>query len=426
MTLPLSWLLLATHVPGDGKGGGMARYVVELARALEAHDEVELSVLASPGAAEVLRDELCLPQSRLVLSPTDHTLVNALGERSGLVPASLRHGFDVVHGTKHLVPRRTPALRVLTVHDTILLDRPQDFGALKRHLLKGPYLASMADADLLLAVSAASARAADRWVPGAWGRTTVVPLAVASRLLEARPEPVAGLEAGRCALVVSDFTARKNVSFLLRAWPRVVARRAGATLVVVGPRPAPGSTAHEDLVTAERAGGVVHLGFVADAQLRWLYEHVALTVCPSVVEGFGLPTLEAVTFHSPVLASTDPAMAEAAGGRATTLPLGDVGAWVDDIVNALGVPRRPVVSPSEPRRWTDVAAETVAAVRARLAGTSPGAPAPGAAPFGRGGQGWPPARWDEGRPGRAPTARSGNEGDVGLRPSSGEGRLDGR
>ena len=47
---PLRYLLIGTHVPPSGQGGGMVRYVVQLARGLAARDDVELHVLAGAGA----------------------------------------------------------------------------------------------------------------------------------------------------------------------------------------------------------------------------------------------------------------------------------------------------------------------------------------------------------------------------------------
>ena len=48
----LHYLLIATHVPASGAGGGMVRYSVELARELAERDDVDLHVLASTEAAQ--------------------------------------------------------------------------------------------------------------------------------------------------------------------------------------------------------------------------------------------------------------------------------------------------------------------------------------------------------------------------------------
>lgn len=54
---------------------------------------------------------------------------------------------------------------------------------------------------------------------------------------------------------------------------------------------------------AVEAPGVIFTDFVTEGQLRWLYEHAAVYVFPSLSEGFGLPGLEAMQYGLPVAAS---------------------------------------------------------------------------------------------------------------------------
>lgn len=371
--LPLSWLMLATHLrPGVG-GGGMARYARELAEALARRPDVELSLLVEPTSAVGLGQVLRFPPVGLLPAPSNRTVLNSIVERTGWGVPALRRGFDVVHGTKHLVPRRSAALTLLTVHDTILLDRPRDFPPLKRRLLGRPYIASLAGADHLVAVSKAAADQAIRHVPGVSGRTSIAPLAVSSSLLHAQPVPVPDVDGANAALVVSDSSPRKNLAFLLACWPEVRRRRPGAGLVIVGPRPPEGSAVAVALASAGARGGVVHLGPRTDGELRWLYESCRVTLCPSEVEGFGLPALEAVTFGCPVVTSTDPALAEAAGGRATAVATNDPRAWSAAVAAALAAPRPRPQAARAPRSWDDVADETVAAARLALARRNHGA-----------------------------------------------------
>ncbi|MEJ5945310.1 glycosyltransferase family 1 protein [Pseudokineococcus basanitobsidens] len=365
---PLRWLLMAAHVGPDGQGGGIVRYTTQLAAALERRDDVELHVLAGE-AADWFR--AWLPADRVHAAPRLPRVATALVERLGGGPLG-REGLDVVQGTKHLLPlrRRTGrATSVLTVHDMILLDRPRDFDRAKRTLLRRPYLASLREADVLAAVSRATADAAARWVPTAPARTAVVPLATSPTLLDAVPEPVPGLEGRPFALVVGDPSPRKNLPLVVDAWPDVVRQVPGAVLVVVGPD-SWGATVHGARFAELAAeGSLVRLTGLPDAPLRWCYEHAAVVLCPSVAEGFGLPALEGLDLGAPVVTSRDAALVEATGDAAPHLPADDPGPWVEATVAALrrgraahdvarGAVRRP-------RTWDDVAAETVAAVRAR-------------------------------------------------------------
>lgn len=62
--------------------------------------------------------------------------------------------------------------------------------------------------------------------------------------------------------------------------------------------------------------GVVFTDYVADNELKWLYEHTEAYVFPSLSEGFGLPGLEAMAHGAPVIASNAGALPEIYGDAA--------------------------------------------------------------------------------------------------------------
>jgi glycosyltransferase involved in cell wall biosynthesis len=47
---------------------------------------------------------------------------------------------------------------------------------------------------------------------------------------------------------------------------------------------------------AGKMPGVILPGYVNDNQLRWLYTHASGFVLPSLLEGFGLPAAEAISY----------------------------------------------------------------------------------------------------------------------------------
>lgn len=359
---PLRWLLLATHVPEGGVRGGMVRYVVELAAALNARADVELHVLAVPGAVPFFSE--LLQDRRLVHSaPPLPTPARSLAERSTFGLPLLRRGFDVVHGAKHLVPRRTTARRVLTVHDMLLFDRASDFPLLKRTALRAPYRASLRQADVLLCVSAATRARVVAEVPTAAARAAVVPLAMSHRLLAAESTAVPALLGRRFALVVGDPSPRKNLALATAVWSRLAERDPEVVLVVVGPHgwgTDEHGRAHDRLVAS---GHLLPLGHVDDGVLRWCYEHAAVVLCPSLLEGFGLPVVEAQAFGAPVITSTDPALVEAARGGAVALPP-TVEHWLPAVGAAMSPHRGEGLARTAARTWAQVADETVVAVRA--------------------------------------------------------------
>jgi glycosyltransferase involved in cell wall biosynthesis len=61
---------------------------------------------------------------------------------------------------------------------------------------------------------------------------------------------------------------------------------------------------------------IVFPGYVTDGQLRWLYRHAQLYVFPSLIEGFGLPGLEAMFERCPVAAARSSSLPEILGDAA--------------------------------------------------------------------------------------------------------------
>lgn len=361
----LDWLVMATHVPPGGALGGVVRYTCELIAALGRRDDVRVSVLANRAAAADL-EALAGADGRMHTVPPAPTVALSVWERYAATPG----GSDVVQGVKHLVPRRSRALRVLTVHDMVLLDRPQDFDGLKRRLLPGPYRASLVQADLLVSVSRATRSRLHSLVPAAAGSSVVVPLATSSSLLQAQPRPVAALAGRRFAMVVGDSSPRKNLGAVVDAWARVLVAHPDAVLAVAGP-PSWGRSeqgASYDRLVA--TGALVPLGRIADDELRWCYENAAVVCCPSLAEGFGLPAAEALDLGAPVLVSDDAALQEVAAGRALqVVPAHDHDAWARALIDVLGRPRRLPTPPARVRSWDDVADDTVEAARRSLAAT---------------------------------------------------------
>ena len=366
---PLHWGVLATQVPPGGSLGGIVRYTTELVTALAERDDVIVTAVTTRAAADTLR-EMVGPRGRVAVVPNAPAPVLSLAER--YLPAGALGGrLDVVHGMKHLVPRRNGALRVLTVHDMLLLDRPADFGAGKRLLLPGRYRASIRDADLLLCVSDATRVRLQARVPGSAARAEVVHLATSTSLRESVPRELPQLVGKRFALVVGDPTTRKNLRTVMAAWPAVRAVAPHAVLAIAGP-PSWGTTdvgVLYDRLVAE--GAVVPLGHIDDAGLRWAYEQAQVVLCPSLAEGFGLPAAEALHFGAPVIISEDPAMQEVCAGRArAVLPAESTAAWASAVLGVLAGSGAPHAGPAAggSRTWADVADESVAAVRRTLAG----------------------------------------------------------
>jgi glycosyltransferase involved in cell wall biosynthesis len=88
------------------------------------------------------------------------------------------------------------------------------------------------------------------------------------------------------------------------------------------------------------ADQVLHLTSIERSTLACLYRRARLVLMPSAAEGFGLPVLEALACHAPVLASDLPVFHEVGGTAVRYAPVGDVAAWTENALEMLQNPER--------------------------------------------------------------------------------------
>jgi glycosyltransferase involved in cell wall biosynthesis len=107
--------------------------------------------------------------------------------------------------------------------------------------------------------------------------------------------------------------ALKNPAVLIRAWKRLPQElRMGKQIVFFSRRPDPPS----EVIQAAADGTARLLIRPNRADLIALYSMAAVFVFPSLIEGFGLPLIEAMTCGAPVIASDRGSIPEVAGGAA--------------------------------------------------------------------------------------------------------------
>ena len=289
--------------------GGTARAAIEQVRAVDARGDVEQVGVAAAHRRPPLPpwvppiEVRQLPVPRLVLYESWHHLGRPEVERA-------TGPVDVIHATGVAVPPRTAPL-VVTVHDLAVLHDPDQFTRRGVAFLRRAIDVTAERADLVLCSSRATLD--DCRVQGFdVDRLRLVPLGVHGHV--ATDADVAHMRAihrlrGRYILFVGTLEPRKNLLGLIEAF-RQVARRPGlsdVTLVVVGP-----SGWGEDLGPRMAALGdrCRPIGFVPADDLRALYAGAEAFCYPSLLEGFGLPVLEAMVQGTPVITSTGTATEE--------------------------------------------------------------------------------------------------------------------
>ena len=288
------------------------------------------------------------PEDMPLVTARRHRLVSApwsLAHRVGVWTRGLGHGLyptldtrgaDVLLAETPFPGRVSAGTRlVVRYHDAVPLLLPHTiknmrhhqaahFGALRRNARDGAWFACVSEAsrrDLLSVFPDLEPRAvtipnmvshhfrpetrnADRVPEILWARRRREgPLAAGSgTALPAGGPPL------RYLLMVATLEPRKNHEKLLQAWELLRASGQGDLHLVLVGSPGWGSEALVGRLQPwlRERGGLHVLGGVPSDDLRLLYRHAAVTVCPSVAEGFDFPGVEAMRSGGVVAASDIP------------------------------------------------------------------------------------------------------------------------
>jgi len=145
-------------------------------------------------------------------------------------------------------------------------------------------------------------------------RKIYITYAAGNSLLD-KPDAIQELEDIRFIMYVGRPLPHKNLGRLVEAFSKLKQDLPQLHLVLVG---------KEDALFRRLKRHIDGLGIpdvhftgkIPDGQLRWLYEHTAAYVFPSLSEGFGLPGLEAMANGAPVVSSDATSLPEIYGEAA--------------------------------------------------------------------------------------------------------------
>jgi len=209
----------------------------------------------------------------------------------------------------------------VSVLDLIWLHRPEEWEASPRvhRTMRRRVGRAVRGANRVFAISHAAADDLSATLGLAPERIEVTPLGARSAHVAATPEDVLraqlDIAGARVLLCVAQKRPYKNLRCLIDALPSL---EPNVVLVLPGaPTPYEGElrARARELGVADR---VRFPEWLSDEQLEGLYACATLFVLPSLIEGFGLPVVEAMLRGLPVACSNVPALAEVAGDAALT------------------------------------------------------------------------------------------------------------
>ncbi len=306
-----------------GKVGGSEIYLRELLAALARVDrENQYLVLTNREA----RGALALGENfREIPQPVSgrNRPLRAFWEQAVLPGLVRREKIDVLHSPGSAAPLRLPCASVVTILDLIYLRFPETFPFWTRAMVRFLTAASARAADAVIALSEYS-RDEIMWeLDVSWDRIHAVPLGggsvSASRLSpEERVDLLRPLGVrGPFILTVSAAHPHKNLMRLIEGFYRWRCSGGRHQLVVAGIK-------HDRhfrrlwrrVERMDLEGEVVFTGWISEELKSVLFAQAAMFVYPSLLEGFGLPVLEAMRLGLPTACSAVPSLDEVAGDAA--------------------------------------------------------------------------------------------------------------
>ena len=348
----------------DASGAGISTYLARTLRALaatQADRAVDWQVRAWLNRAEPTEPALA---RRGTHWSVNRPVARILWEQTALPQALLAGRPDLFHGMVNVLPVLCPVPSLVTVMDLSFLRTRAAVPGPRRRYLQALCSRSVRQASRVLAISHATANDVRRCLDVPSRRIEVVPVPAELQVAPHGDAPGASDPArtlpDNYLLHLGTLEPRKNLGWLIEAFAAWL-ERTGADwhLVLAGPPGWGGEP--ERLAAAVRRLGLTERvwfpGWVPQERMRGLYGRARAVVLPSLLEGFGIPLLDAMAYGVPVLCHDIPSLRELAGARA---------GWfaVDDFD---GLHRHLTQLDREP----DWGAELGAAGRARAAEYSP-------------------------------------------------------
>jgi len=324
----------------SGRFSGVEKAIYTLLRHVGEGSRDEFVALVGSDFDERLLDGLPVGFERLPVSNRSR-LVRILYEERWL-PRRLE-GFDLFHAPGYVAPRKLPCPAVLTIYDLVALRHPE----LARRTNALHYRwrlprSAKAAARIIVPLECVARQVVDH-LGVERERVRVVPLGV-----EAGLQPPSQEARGRARtryhldhpfiLFVGNVEPKKNLPTLLRAFAALKRDGLPHELVIAGKR---GWKCRAVFRLPRELGieaSVRFLGYVEESDLAGLYGASELFVFPSLVEGFGLPPLEAMACGVPVITSDAEALLETTGDAAEHVPALDAEALAEAMRRVLGDP----------------------------------------------------------------------------------------
>ena len=316
----------------DGYISGVEYYALGLLNGLLSIDR-ENEYVVCTNRPDLVKHQVVATANLMVVpvGPFKTRIGRILWEHWALPHRVAEYKLDVLHCPSYICPCiRTSAPYVVTIHDTLAMDRPRWCKPTNAVYFNLALARSARIASRVMSVSHQSAHDLRRHTSIPFSNIRVVPGGIDERFhpggdrrrrrrVRRRyrlPE--------RYLLYVGNIEPKKNVSTVLKVQQKLRTEGLDHKLVIAGRRSWKAQTEWKAIACGVASGEVVWAGYVERDDLPYVYQMADVFVFPSLYEGFGFPPLEAMACGTPVVCSARGALAETVADAAMVIEPTDV------------------------------------------------------------------------------------------------------
>jgi len=244
---------------------------------------------------------------------------------------------DLVHFCMPQQPLGYTGKKVTTFHDLTLLntynsDKNWLIFHAKQKVGKYAFKKAIETNDALIAISKFTEKSLIELSPIAEKKTTLI--YESADVSQIAPKKYT-VPFKKYILYVGQQSDYKNIKRLGDAHQILLAKYPDLGLVLVGKKNA-SALKNEMYFNERKYQNIFFTDFVEDSELSWLYTHASAYIFPSLMEGFGLPGLEAMGYGTPVVSSNATCLPEVYGPAAhyfNPLDTSDMAEAIDQVLS---------------------------------------------------------------------------------------------
>jgi glycosyltransferase involved in cell wall biosynthesis len=373
----IGWDLTTLCMPATGIGRYTRETLYATARARPDWEFVAVSFAGGEGTARLRASIGEMPSNiehRHIKVPGARFLRRGISSAPIPMLEAITGKVDAFVDSEWFHPKQASGKRVSIVYDLGPLLHPEWVDEQTRRFHLRTIDSLKRRADRIVCISEATAGDVVRELGVERERISIVYPGVDEAFFDAKPSPPAILGGAPYVLAVGTLNERKNLGVLIDAFAELAKREREVRLVIVGSPDRDAERIRQRIHEQGIESRTVLLGFASDAELPGIVAGASLLVFPSLFEGYGMPVTEAMAGGTPVIASSDPSIDEAAGGTAMRFDPRDAHALADALGKVLrseGERRRLTAAGrafAETRRWGASGLAFAEALETTLAG----------------------------------------------------------